>query len=162
MVVLGLLIILLAIAGGAVIYLGAADLTDTYTFHVLGATISTNPLGLVLGSAVVILVLWLGWSVLRVGMRRAARRRREAKEAQRQAEAERLEAERRTQEEIAARQQALADERDRAQAEAERLRAEADARVQEQHLATETARARAEVAERQLRDQEAQTDPSAS
>jgi uncharacterized membrane protein len=154
MVILGLLILLVAVAAGAAVYLSAATLSGTYSFDILGAKVTTNPLGLVLASAVVVLVFWFGWGVLRAGMRRSARRRREAKEADRQAEAERAEAERQAEADRAAREQALQEERDQAQAEAERLRSEADARAKEQQLATETARQRAEVAEQQLRDQE--------
>ncbi len=154
MVILGLLIILVAIAAGAVVYLGAASLSDTFTFDVLGAQVTTNPLGFVLGSAVVVLLLWLGWSIVRVGMRRNARRRRDHKEAERQAEIERTEAEQRRGEELAARERELQEERDRAQAEADRLRAEADARLEEQHMATETARQRAQVAEDELKSRE--------
>ena len=76
MVILGLLILLVAVAAGAAVYLSAATLSGTYSFDILGAKVTTNPLGLVLASAVVVLVFWFGWGVLRAGMRRSARRRR--------------------------------------------------------------------------------------
>ncbi len=153
MVILGLLIILLAVAAGAAFYLGTAPLTDRLSFDVLGAHITINPLGLAMVGAAILLVFWFGWSVLRIGMRRTARRRKAAKEAERQAEAERAEAERRSQEQLAVREHELEAERAAREQEAEALRQQAEARVKEQHLATETARQRAEVAEGQLRDQ---------
>ncbi len=142
MVVLGLLIVLIAIGVGAALYIGAASLHGTFTFDVVGAQISTNPVGLTLAGALVVLLLWLGWSLLRLGTRRSTRRRRAAKEAERQAEVERDEAERRQQEEHVRREE-----------ETQALRQEAQSRVDEQHLATETARQRAQVAEDELRRQ---------
>ena len=159
MVVLGLLIVLLAIGAGAALYVGANSLHGSFTFDVLGAQISTNPLGLVLAGALVVLVFWLGWSVLRLGTRRSSRRRRAAKEAERQAEAERAEVEQRQREELAARERALEEERARREEETQALRQDAQARVDEQHLATETARQRAQVAEDELRRQGEPTVP---
>ena len=110
MVVLGLLLVLLAVGAGAAVYLGAASLHGyTFTFDPLGAQLSTNPLGLALSGALVVLVFWLGWAILRLGARRAGRRRRAAKEAERQAEAERAETDQRR-EELAARERASQDE----------------------------------------------------
>jgi type VI protein secretion system component VasK len=111
MVVLGLLVVLLAVGAGAAVYVGAASLHGTtFTFDLLGAQVSTNPLGLALSGALVVLVFWLGWAILRLGARRAGRRRRAAKEAERQAETERAETEQRQREELAARERAHQEE----------------------------------------------------
>lgn len=152
MIAIGIILILLAILAGVLLFMGTASITDRVTVDMPIGTLELPPLTLLIMGAVVITVFWLGWALFRSGIRRSSRRRKEAKEASRQAEARRVEAEQRAQDEYAARERELADERARADAEADRLRHEADDRVAEQHLATETARRRAEVAERQLRD----------
>ena len=60
--------------------------------------------------------------------------------------------ERQLQDDFATRERELAEERRRHEAETASLRQQSDERVAEQHLATETARKRAEVAERKLGD----------
>lgn len=150
MIAIGIILILLAILAGVLLFMGTASLTDTVTIDMPIGTLQLPPLALLITGAVVISVFWLGWVLFRTGIRRSGRRRKEAKEATRAEEARRVEAEQRAQEEYAARERELADERARADAEADRLRHEADERVAEQHLATETARKRAEVAEHQL------------
>ena len=79
----------------------------------LGGTLSIPPLTLLVTGMVVISVFWLGWAMLRGGLRRAKRRRVEAKEAAAAAEAapREVEEQKRLQEEFAAREQALAEER---------------------------------------------------
>ena len=90
----------------------------------LGGTLSIPPLTLLITGMVVISVFWLGWALLRSGLRRGKRRRVEAKEAAAAAEAERVEEQQRMQEEFAAREQALTEER--------RRREEAEALVTDQ------------------------------
>ncbi|HQV91124.1 MAG TPA: hypothetical protein PLA46_06030, partial [Phycicoccus sp.] len=68
----------------------------------------------------------------------------------RQEAADREAREQKMQQEFAERERAMAEERRRHEEEAAQLRQQADERVAEQHLATETARQRAEVAERKL------------
>ena len=75
---------------------------------------------------VLISVFWLGWAMLRGGLRRGKRRRVEAKEAAAAAEARRVEDERRMQEEFAARERELVDERSRREEETAALRAQQD------------------------------------
>jgi uncharacterized membrane protein len=149
MIVLGVLLVVLAAVAGALLFVGTASLTDGVDVDILGTTLSLPPLTLLLTGAVVITVFWLGWALLRTGVRRGARRRRDAREAARRAEQERADAERRAHEQLAAREAELAEERRRREEETAALRQEADARVAEQHVATETARRRAEVAEQQ-------------
>ncbi len=152
MVLIGLLLIVLAAAVGTLLFLGTQQITDTTDIHVLGGTIALPPLALLLAGAVTISIFWLGWALLRGGIRRASRRRAEAKDAKRQEEQDRVAREQKMQQDFAERERQLADERRRHQEETAKLKAEADARIREQHLATETARQRAEVAERKLGD----------
>lgn len=92
MIVLGLLLVILAIAIGAVLFIGAQPIGELVVMTVFDQRIGLTPLGLVVAGAVVIALLWLGWALLRSGTRRSVRRRREAKESARQAEIERKEA----------------------------------------------------------------------
>lgn len=152
MILIGLLLIVLAAAVGTLLFLGTQQITDTTDIEVLGGTIGLPPLALLVAGAVTISIFWLGWALLRGGIRRTSRRRREAKEAARQAEAERIAHERRLQEEFALRERELAEERRAHEADTAALRQEADERVAEQRQATETARQWAENAERKLKE----------
>ncbi len=127
MVLLGVILVLLAAAAGVVLVAGTAQLTDSVEIDVLGGTLAIPPLTLLITGMVVISVFWLGWVLLRGGLRRSKRRRVEAKEAATAREAERAEEQRRMQEEFAAREQALTEER--------RRREEAEALVTDQHQA---------------------------
>ena len=111
MVLLGVILVLLAAAAGVLLFIGTAQLTDTVDISVLGGTLSLPPLTLLVTGMVVISLFWLGWAMLRGGLRRGKRRRVEAKEAAANAEARRLEDERRMQEEFAARERQLVEER---------------------------------------------------
>jgi uncharacterized membrane protein len=150
MILIGLLLIILAAVVGTLLFLGTQQITDTTDINVLGGTLGLPPLALLIAGAVTISIFWLGWALLRGGIKRSSRRRHEAKEAARKAEADRVARERQLQDEFAERERALAEERRRHEDEAATLRRQADERVAEQHLATETARQRAEVAERKL------------
>ena len=124
MVLLGVLLVLLAAGAGVVLVAGTAQLTDSVQIDVLGGTLSIPPLTLLVTGMVVISVFWLGWVILRSGLRRGRRHRAEAKEAAAAAEAKRAEQAQETkrlQDEFAAREQALIEER--------RLREEAEARA---------------------------------
>ncbi len=125
MVLLGVILVLLAAAAGVVLVAGTAQLTDSVEIDVLGGTLAIPPLTLLITGMVVISVFWLGWVLLRGGLRRSKRRRVEAKEAAAAREAERAEEQRRMQEEFASREQALTEER--------RRREEAEALVSHQH-----------------------------
>ena len=132
MVLLGVILVLLAAAAGVVLVAGTAQLTDSVQIDVLGGTLSIPPLTLLITGMVVISVFWLGWVMLRGGLRRAKRRRVEAKEAAAAEEVRRREEaqeQKRLQEESAAREQALVEER--------RLREQAEARADE-HSTTDT------------------------
>ena len=125
MVLLGVVLVLLAAAAGVVLVAGTAQLTDSVEIDVLGGTLAIPPLTLLITGMVVISIFWLGWVLLRSGLRRSKRRRVEAKETANAREAERVEEQRRMQEEFAAREQALTEER--------RRREEAEALVTDQH-----------------------------
>jgi hypothetical protein len=124
MVLLGVILVLLAAAAGVVLIAGTAQLTDSVQIDVLGGTLSIPPLTLLITGMVVISVFWLGWVLLRGGLRRGKRRRAEAKEATAVAEAKRVEEKKQLEAEAAAREQVLTEERRRREA--------AEARVAEQ------------------------------
>lgn len=124
MVLLGVILVLLAAAAGVVLIAGTAQLTDSVDIDVLGGTLSLPPLTLLVTGMVVISVFWLGWAMLRNGLRRGKRRRVEAKEAAAAAEVQRREEQKRLEEEFALREQQLTEERRRREA--------AEARVSEQ------------------------------
>ena len=152
MIFLGILLIIAAAVLGTVLFLGTAQLSQPVEVGVPGGTVGFPPLSLVIAGAIAMVLLWLGWTTLRAGIRRASRRRREAKENARLAEERRKQQEQEMQEGFAQREAALAEERRQREAEAAQLRDDAAARLAEQHEATETARRRAEVAERRLDD----------
>lgn len=147
MIILGLILVLLAVGAGILLFEGTSALTDGVDIDILNGTISLPPLALLLTGAAVISVFWLGWALMRSGIKRGSRRRRQAKEEAAQAEQRRVETERRMQEEFAQRERVLAEERRRHEEETSALRRDADERVEQQHLSTEEARRRAEVAE---------------
>jgi len=128
MIVLGVILILLAVAAGLVFFAGTSQLTDTVDIDILGGTLSFPPLALLITGMVVITVFWFGWFLLRSGMRRNRRQRAQAKEDARLAEEKRLEDEKRTKEEFAARERQLVEERRRHEEERAALLKEADAR----------------------------------
>jgi type VI protein secretion system component VasK len=130
MVLIGVILVLLAAAAGVVLIAGTAQLTDSVQIDVLGGTLSIPPLTLLITGMVVISVFWLGWVLLRSGLRRSKRRRVEAKEAAAAAEAKRAEEHKHMQDEFAAREQALSEER--------RRREKAESLVAEQRAATPT------------------------
>lgn len=153
MILLGLLLVLLAGAAAYLLVIGVSSLDATIAISVPLGTINLPPLALLLTGMAVISLFWLGWVLLRTGIKRGARARREAKETQATLKAEAAAAELRARNEVTARESAVARERQIREEEAARFKADADARVAEQHLATETARARAEVAENRLKEQ---------
>ena len=152
-IILGLILVLLAVAAGILLFEGTSALTDGVDIDVLGGTISLPPLALLLTGAAVISVFWLGWALMRHGIKRGSRRRRQAKEEAAVAEQRRVDSERKMQEDFAQRERQLAEERRRHEEETSALRRDADERVEEQHLSTEEARRRAEIAENDLRRQ---------
>ncbi|GAB3438840.1 hypothetical protein GCM10027517_11580 [Phycicoccus ginsengisoli] len=112
MLVLGLILVVVAVAAGVLLFLATQSLTNPVTLDAAGFSVGMTPLALIIAGAVVLLVLWLGLALIRGSARRRVRPRREAKEAQRQAEIEeniRADERRRAEE---THQQALA-ERDR-------------------------------------------------
>ena len=131
MVLLGVILVLLAAAAGVLLLAGTAQLTDTVDVEILGGTLSLPPLTLLVTGMVVISLFWLGWAMLRAGLRHGKRRRLQAKEAAAAAEAQRAEDERRLKEEVASRDRQLIEERRLREEETSRLRGEADARASE-------------------------------
>ena len=64
MVLLGVILVLLAVAAGVVLFAGTAQLEDTVDIDVLGGTLSLPPLTLLVTGMVVISLFWLGWALL--------------------------------------------------------------------------------------------------
>jgi type VI protein secretion system component VasK len=137
MIILGLILIVLALAAALFLFAGTSAL-DTITLDVLDQTYAMSPLALVIAGAVTMTLLWWGWALVRMGTQRRVRKSREAKEAARQAE---LDREAREKENQAKWEREL---RDR-----ERKVRESEARLADQKISTSEARKRAEVAERQ-------------
>lgn len=156
MIILGLILVLLAVAAGIVLFEGTSALTDGVDFDVLGGTVSLPPLALLITGAAVVSLLWLGVALMRLGFRQSARRRRKLKEEVALAEQRRVDDERRMQEDFAQRERQLAEERRQHEAETADLKRQAE----EQHVSTEEARRRAEVAEAQNADPSTSTPPS--
>lgn len=136
MIILGLILIVLALATGVFLFLGTSAL-DPIQLEVLNQTYSMSPLALVIAGAIATTLLWWGWALVRVGTRRRVRKSKEAKEAARQAELDRAAQEKENQAKW-----------ERQLRERERQVRESEARLQEQRVSTEEARRRAEVAER--------------
>lgn len=88
MIVLGLILIVLAVAAGVLLFMATAPLTDPVELEALGVKAEVLPLALLVAGAAVLLLLWLGLVMIRGSVRRKTRRRREAKELERQAQAE--------------------------------------------------------------------------
>lgn len=86
MILLGLVLILLGVAGGLGVYLLSASTTQPdVQLSALGVTLATHPVNLFYAGVVVGLLLWLGYVVLRAGIRRSSRRRAQAKVAAQEA-----------------------------------------------------------------------------
>lgn len=126
MVLLGVILVLLAAGAGVLLFIGTAQITDTVDITILGGTLSLPPLTLLITGMVLITLFWLGWAMLRGGLRRNKRRRVDAKEAAATAEARRVEDERRMQDEFAARERQLVEERRQREQETTALRAQTD------------------------------------
>ena len=137
MIILGLILIILALAAALFLFVGTSAL-DTITLDVLNQTYAMSPLALVIAGAVTMTLLWWGWSLVRMGTHRRVRKSREAKEAARQAELDRE-----------AREKENQVKWERELRERERKVRETEARLADQRISTSEARKRAEVAERQ-------------
>ncbi len=122
MVVLGVVLVLLALAVGILLVAGVASLEGTVDVAVPGGTLSFPPLTFLVTGMVVISVFWLGWVVLRTGVRHSRRRHAEAKEAAKEAETKRVAEEERLKEEFAARERQLIEERRRHDSETAELK----------------------------------------
>jgi membrane protein implicated in regulation of membrane protease activity len=136
MILLGILLVAIALGGGALLFVGTSGLESTITVPVLGASVNLPPLALFVAGAVAVLLLWMGWALLRGGARRSARQRREAKENARLAEEQRRRS-------VDTAEQPRREEYDRAATE----RGSADRRVPERSVADDSAARRGEVAD---------------
>jgi flagellar biosynthesis component FlhA len=87
-IVLGLILIVLAVAAGALLFVGTQPLTEPVDLEAVGVTASVLPLVLLIAGAAVMLLFLLGLAMIRGSVRRKTRRRRESKELERKAEHE--------------------------------------------------------------------------
>lgn len=130
MVILGLILVLVAVAVGAALLLGtqspevSGQEVDIRLFDAV--TINLNPLTLVVAGMLTMLLLWLGLLMIKAALTRKAKQRRRRKEQE-------AESKRRLAEQEAAHQEELR-ERERA--------------LEDQRVSTDIARERAAVAER--------------
>ena len=88
MIVLGLILIVLAVAAGALLFVGTQPLTEPVDLEAVGVTASVLPLVLLIAGAAVMLLFLLGLAMIRGSVRRKTRRRRETKELEHKAEHE--------------------------------------------------------------------------
>ncbi|WP_406829410.1 hypothetical protein ABEG17_10415 [Pedococcus sp. KACC 23699] len=88
MIVLGLILVIVAIAAGVLLFLGTQSLTNTVNLDAAGIKVGLTPLALLIAGALIVLLLWFGLGIIRGVMKRRRRPARDAKEAQRQAELE--------------------------------------------------------------------------
>lgn len=136
MIILGLILIVLALAAALFLVLGTSAL-EPIPLEVLNQTYEMSPLALVISGAIAMTLLWWGWALIRMGTRRRVRKSREAKEAARQAELDR-----------AAQEKENQSKWERELRDRERQVRESEARLAEQKVSTDEARRRAAVAER--------------
>ncbi|MEO6791271.1 MAG: hypothetical protein ABI249_07255 [Ornithinibacter sp.] len=129
MIVLGVILVLIAAAVGLGLIAAMVQLTPSVELDVPGGTLSLPPVAVLVTGMVIVAVFWLGWVMLRSGVRRSRRQRAEAKDAARAAEQARVEKEQQTKEEFAARERQLVEERRRHEEERAALLKEADARA---------------------------------
>ncbi len=128
MVILGLLLVLLALGLGTLLVLATNDpdvAGRTLEIQFLNVTVELSPLALVVAGMIAMALLWFGLWAIRSALARKSRQRKDRKEQER-----------------LARERTVERERQRA-AEKEAH----DRGVEEQRVATQTARERAEVAE---------------
>lgn len=88
MIVLGLILVMVAVAAGVLLFLGADSLTTPIDLEVAGQKLGLTPLGLLVAGALVMLLLWLGLALIRASVKHRRRPAREAREAERQAKLE--------------------------------------------------------------------------
>jgi membrane protein implicated in regulation of membrane protease activity len=125
MVLLGVVLVLLAVLAGVLLVTGTASIDAPVAVDLPFGTLSLPPLAFLITGMVVISTFWLGWAVLRAGLRRQKRLRAQATEdakaaqAAREVDAERMKAE------VEARDKQLAEERRQHEAETAALRQQA-------------------------------------
>jgi hypothetical protein len=142
-ILLGLILVIIALAAAVLLFLATDTLTTPIDLEAVGFKVGMTPLALLIAGAAVMLLLWLGLALIRGSVRRRSRPRREAKEAQRQAEFE---------------ENIRADERSRAEEMHQQSLADRD-RVREQEFESRLAerdRARDEELRSRAREDEAQ------
>jgi membrane protein implicated in regulation of membrane protease activity len=85
-ILLGLILIVVAAGVGLVLVLATESLTEPVSLAAAGFEVSMTPLALLIAGAVVLLLFWFGLELVRASVRRRSRRRRDAKESERQSQ----------------------------------------------------------------------------
>lgn len=84
MLVIGIILVVVGLGGGALLGYLAAQSTQVVTVSAAGVSVGLLPLTLVVAGAAVVLLVWLGARLGAVGARRKRRQRRELKEKRRE------------------------------------------------------------------------------
>lgn len=111
MILVGLLLIVLAVTGGTLLFIGTSNLREPVLVPVLNGTLGLPPLFLLLAGVLTVLLLWIGWALFVGGIRRWSRHRKESKAAAQVAEEARVAREREVQDGFAVQERQLAEER---------------------------------------------------
>jgi hypothetical protein len=85
-ILLGLILIVVAAGVGLLLVLATESLTEPVSLAAAGFEVSMTPLALLIAGAVVLLLFWFGLELVRASVRRRSRRRRDAKESERQSQ----------------------------------------------------------------------------
>ena len=84
---LGVVLVLLAVLAGVLLVTGTASIDAPVAVDLPFGTLSLPPLAFLITGMVVISIFWLGWAVLRAGLRRQKRLRAQATEDAKAAQA---------------------------------------------------------------------------
>ncbi len=122
MILIGLILLVVGIGTGTLLVLGTSALTDPLTIKVLGGSVNLPPLTLLIAGMAAALLAWIGWELLRGGVKRSSRRRKQAKLDAQQAREAKAKAERERADADAARERSAA-ERERSAADGTRSEA---------------------------------------
>lgn len=138
MVIIGILVVLLAIALGIAVLYGTSTLDDVEIDAWDTVAVTVSPLVLVIVGMVAMFLFFVGLAMIRSALARKQRLRRERKEQERQAK-----------ERQAAHEQQLADQREQERLAHEQRERDYEQQLHDQKLSTQAARERAAVAEQE-------------
>ncbi|MBK9474956.1 MAG: hypothetical protein IPL94_01615 [Tetrasphaera sp.] len=111
MIAVGIILVLLAAGAGYLLVVGVASIDKDILITLPFGTLELPPVTFLILGMVVVSLFWLGWVLLRAGMRRSARLRREHRDLEARAKADTIAAQKRLDEQSASPQAPLAQER---------------------------------------------------